>query len=365
MPRSVLHILGTAQPEGTGIAQIAASLTRGLKVRGYIVHTYFLGAHGPLVAMLQAVGAHAHVIGLHGRSLGGALRLWRGLHRDRFSIIHQHAGGPLVTRLAGWASGAPIVLHLHGRVRESQCPQPVPIRVRHAAVVIASSFSVAQHVTGATPRVIYAGVPIPDGPRDRSVNPGKRVTIVGTGCRLVPIKGIPNLVRAFGLLQPEFPKARLEIAGDGPERGSILRLVNDLGLQNCVTILGWKSDFASVLANWDIFVLPSLEESFPIAAVEAMAASLPVVASDVGGLREIVQDGETGWLVPAGDPELLAQRLRTLLLNTEDRLRMGFQGQVRARTHFSEDRMVAEIAEIYEELTGATPAGRPNSSDVV
>jgi len=356
MPRSVLHILGTAQSEGTGIARIVAGLARGLTPKGYLVHACFLGRPGPLVAMLEAAGAYTVALDLPpGRSLSGAWRLWRELRRHKFSIIHQHAGGALITRIARWATGAKIVLHVHGRVIEAQGFNPVPIRVQNADIVIASSQAVAQYVTGSTPRVVYAGVRIPSHVPNRPALSGKRETTIGVGGRLAPIKGIPNLVRAFGLLHPEFPEARLEIAGEGPERGSIAQLVDELDLRNCVTLLGWKSDFASVLANWDIFVLPSLEESFGIAAVEAMAAGLPVVASDVGGLPEIVQDGETGWLVPAGDPGQLADRLRTLLLQPEKRVRMGIQGKNRARTHFSEDRMVAEFAEIYDELTQTTP----------
>ena len=355
MPRSVLHILGTAQSEGTGIARIVASLARGLTPKGYLVHACFLGGPGPLVAMLEAAGADTVALDLPpGRSLSGAWHLWHELRRHSFSIIHQHAGGSLITRVARWATGGKIVLHLHGRVIEAQGFSPAPIPIQNADLVIASSRAVAQHITGVVPRVIYAGVGIPSQLPDRSAIPGTRQTIIGVGCRLAPIKGVPNLVRAFGLLHADFPQARLEIAGDGPESGSIAELVNELGLRDHVSLLGWKPDFAATLANWDIFVLPSLEESVPIAAVEAMAAGIPVVASAVGGLPEIVQDGETGWLVRAGDPQQLAERLRILLSNPEERLRMGIQGRTRARAYFSEERMVAEIAEIYDELARTT-----------
>jgi glycosyltransferase involved in cell wall biosynthesis len=357
MPDSVLHILGTAQAESTGIARIVAGLAQGLTPKGYTVHACFLGPPGPLVAMLEGAGAQSVALDLPpGRSLSGMWRLWHELRGRRFSIIHQHAGGRLISRVARSACGAPIVLHLHGRVMESQPSRPIAIRIQGPDIVIASSHSVAQHVTGANVRVIYAGVPIPDRAPDRSANPGKRNVLIGTGCRLAPIKGIPNLVRAFGILRPEFPEVRLE--GEGPERGRIADLINQMGLQDRVTLLGWVSDFASVLASWDIFVLPSLEESLPIAALEAMAIGIPVIASAVGGLPEIVQGGETGWLVSAGDPVQLAERLRDLLLQPQDRARMGIAGQARARVRFSEPRMVTEIAEVYNELTWQRPASR-------
>ncbi len=164
------------------------------------------------------------------------------------------------------------------------------------------------------------------------------------------MKDVPTLVRAFGLLHAEFPRASLEIAGDGPQRENILELVDQLELRDCVGFLGWAAEFPATLAKWDIFVIPSREEAFGVAAIEAMAAGLPVVASNVGGLPEIVQDGETGWLVPPGDPQELAGQLRRLLLHPEERWRMGSQGHVYARTHFSEERMAAQIAEIYDEL---------------
>lgn len=350
MSHSVLHILGSAQREGAGVARIVAGLACGLKATRYTVHAYFLGEHGPLVGELEAAGAQSQVLNLQGHGLSKAWQLWCGLRRHQFSIIHQHAGGPLLTRVAKAFTGAALVLHLHGRVVESKGSDPVPIRIHGADVVIATSRAVAQQVTGMTPRVIYPGVPIPGCPPNRSDDPKSRKTIIGTGCRLVPIKGISNLVRAFSLLHSEFPQARLEIAGEGPEGSRIAELVDALGLNDCVTLLGWRSDFASVLANWDIFVLPSLEEAFGIAAVEAMAAGLPIVASAVGGLLEVVEDGETGWLVPARDPVQLAERLRMLLLEPERRERMGIQGHARARAHFSEQKMVAEITGIYDQL---------------
>lgn len=351
MPRSVLHILGTAQSEGTGIARIVAGLARGLAPRGYVVHACFLGKPGPLVAMLRDAGAEVSALNLPpGRSFSGAWRLWREFRSQRFSIIHQHAGGPLITRLARLATGAKIVLHLWGRVIEAQGLDPALTPIRNADVVIACSRAVARYVRGMTPRVIYAGVALPAHLREMPSVCEARPTIIGTGCRFVPMKDVPTLVRAFGLLHAEFPRASLEIAGDGPQRENILELVDQLELRDCVGFLGWAAEFPATLAKWDIFVIPSREEAFGVAAIEAMAAGLPVVASNVGGLPEIVQDGETGWLVPPGDPQELAGQLRRLLLHPEERWRMGSQGHVYARTHFSEERMAAQIAEIYDEL---------------
>jgi glycosyltransferase involved in cell wall biosynthesis len=115
------------------------------------------------------------------------------------------------------------------------------------------------------------------------------------------------------------------------------------------------------LARWDVFVLPSLEEGFPMAALDAMAAGLPVVATAVGGIPEIVEDGRTGWLVPPGHPGALGERIRLLLRNPDTRRAMGAAGRARVREHFSAERMVARFAEIYDGLLESGEGARSGS----
>jgi glycosyltransferase involved in cell wall biosynthesis len=167
------------------------------------------------------------------------------------------------------------------------------------------------------------------------------------------------LVRALAALRQEIPDVRLEIAGSGPERAAVECEVQSLGLAGSVVFLGWQHDLERVLPGWDVFVQPSLTDSFGIATLEAMAAGLPVVATGVGGLRELVEDGRTGWLVPPADPAALAKRLRDLALNPAQRRAMGMAGRERARAHFSVERMVAEIQKIYDELLAGSAGCRP------
>jgi glycosyltransferase involved in cell wall biosynthesis len=127
-----------------------------------------------------------------------------------------------------------------------------------------------------------------------------------------------------------------------------------LGVAGRIEFLGWVDDLSSVLSRWDVFVLPSLEEGFPLAALEAMATGLPVVASSVGGVPELVVDGKTGWLVPPGDVEALAARLHLLLSNPEQRLSMGAAAAVRVRDHFSLAQMTENFSRLYDELLGET-----------
>jgi glycosyltransferase involved in cell wall biosynthesis len=110
------------------------------------------------------------------------------------------------------------------------------------------------------------------------------------------------------------------------------------------------------MASWDIFVLPSLQEGFGVAVLEAMAAGLPVIASAVGGLGELVQDGQTGWLVPVASPAELTTRLRSLIQDKQQRRALGIAGRQRAVHEFPVSRMVAQITAVYDGLIAESPA---------
>jgi glycosyltransferase involved in cell wall biosynthesis len=166
----------------------------------------------------------------------------------------------------------------------------------------------------------------------------------------VALKGIEYLLRALAELRREFPTLRVEIAGTGPHHEKLKAAAADAGMTEHVRFLGWIDDLASVFSRWDVFVMPSLEEGFPIAALDAMAAGLPVVATDVGGVPELIEDGKTGRLVPPYDADALASRLRLLLLNPEQRLSMGAAGHARVRDHFSVAPMIESFAQLYDEL---------------
>jgi glycosyltransferase involved in cell wall biosynthesis len=343
MPHHILHLLGTAQLEGTGVARIVAATVAGLDPSRYRVSAWFLGADGPLASQLRISGAEVRVMKwLRGaRDPVGAWRFWRSLRDENFVIVHQHYGGRSISWLVRMATRSALVIQLHGRVLE---PQTHPLRVADA--VIAVSQSVARQVQHMPPRVVYPGAPISD-----SVFTGSATgRVLGAACRLVTLKGIVYLIRALAYLRDEFPDLRLQIAGAGPELPALEREVSSCGLKDAVTFLGWQADLEAWYAGWDIFVQPSLDEGLPIAVLEAMAAGLPVVATAVGGTAELVAEGRTGWLVPPRDSAALAQRIRALLLNPEQRRAMGAAAQVRVQDNFSVDQMVGEFSRIYLEL---------------
>lgn len=356
MPHEILHILGTAQDEGTGIARIVRALAIGLDPRKYRVHAWILGNSGPLVALLEAAGAIVRVIGWSrgARDPLGAWRFRRSFRAHDFDLVHQHSGGRSLRRLVRLSSRARIVVHLHGRVAESLPDVHVPIALRDLDGIIAPSRSVAsQVVPPPSPTVIYAGAALPPLQEPRPVSPACG-PVVGTACRLVPIKGLRYLIEATAMLSKAIPDLRLEIAGSGPSENELRRQCRELGIADKVTFLGWQRELESAYRRWDVFCLPSMEEGFGLAALEAMASGLPVIATSVGGLPEIVDDGVTGHLVPPSDPQALAASLRALLQDGPRRRAMATAARRRVAEEFSVDRTVRGVETLYSSLL--TPA---------
>lgn len=190
----------------------------------------------------------------------------------------------------------------------------------------------------------------PDAPR------GKRLIFVG---RLAAVKGVPVLIEAFERLAARHPEARLEIVGDGPERARAEARVAERGLGHAVSFLGYQSAEAvsGLLARADCLVLPSFAEGVPVVLMEAMASGLPVVASRVAGVQELVEDGVSGFTVPAGDVETLVARLDQLLSDPDLCERMGAAGRAKVRAEFDQGAEAVWLGQIVEgALAGALPA---------
>jgi glycosyltransferase involved in cell wall biosynthesis len=159
-----------------------------------------------------------------------------------------------------------------------------------------------------------------------------------------------------------YPDAQFEIVGGGPELHSLLGRAEALGVLHAFTFLGHRDDVPTRMADGDIFVLPSRSEAFPNAVLEAMAAGIPIVASGVGGIVELIDDGVGGLLVPPGDARVLADRLCRLMSDPALASRLGDAARAKAHTCYSFDRMVAAFESLYlVELArrGVLEAGQP------
>lgn len=170
-----------------------------------------------------------------------------------------------------------------------------------------------------------------------------RVVFVG---RLVPVKGLPVLLKAWKSVVARVP-ARLVIAGDGPQRDELQRLAVDLGLVDSVDFLGNVSDVPSVLAGASLYVQPSHQEGMPNSVLEAMACGLPVVATRVSGNVDLVADGQSGLLVPAGDHDALAEALACLLDAPERAHDMGLRSREIVERRFAVPSVLAQLLSAY------------------
>jgi glycosyltransferase involved in cell wall biosynthesis len=170
--------------------------------------------------------------------------------------------------------------------------------------------------------------------------------LFGSVCRLVSQKGLTYALQAFARVANEFD-AHYAIVGDGPLRTSLMEECTTLGITDRVHFLGWRNDAQTLYPSFDAFIMPSLWEGFGLVALEAMASSLPTLASRVSALPEIVVDGETGYLAAPASVDELAARMRDLLQNADIARQMGEAGKRRLQTEFSVEKMVAGTRRVY------------------
>jgi glycosyltransferase involved in cell wall biosynthesis len=294
--------------------------------------------------------------------------------------VHAHwaipTGPPAV--LAARRLGVPSVITMHGGdvyVNPEQgydfptrwyVRPPLRWTLRNADALTAITEDCRQHAlrAGAPERCIHL---IFNGTDLRRFSPSANGTAVDPrfgpqmifACRqLFPRKGIRFLVEAVARLKPRFPQLRLVLAGDGFERPALVKLAEELGIGDDVTFLGWvpNSALPSYYRAAALSVVPSLEEGFGIPAAEAMGCEVPVVASDAGGLPEVVEHGVTGVIVPRGDTEALAEAIGSLLADPARRRQMGMAGRARALRLFDWDRTAEQFERLYLEV--GAKAGR-------
>jgi sugar transferase (PEP-CTERM/EpsH1 system associated) len=178
--------------------------------------------------------------------------------------------------------------------------------------------------------------------------------VIGTVGRLQDVKDHATLIDAFARLLDMLPSQRahlrLVIVGDGPLRGALAEQVARLGLGDCVWLAGARADVAAAMRSFSLFALSSIAEGTPVTLLEAMATELPVVATRVGGIPELVQDGATGTLVPPGDPEQMARAMLGYVMDSERTRRHGLEGRARVEQHYSIAAMLDQYMSLYDEL---------------
>jgi glycosyltransferase involved in cell wall biosynthesis len=331
---------------------------------------YLLRAKSDLVMELQSRGVAVHCLdGGREWNLGWARRLRRLLTARRFDVLHLHS--PYVAGVARLVvrslprNRRPAVISTEhvpwsGYAMPTRLLNAATFRLddEHIAVSPAVASSIPGHLRAHT-RVVEHGifvdrVRILRGDRDdvrAELGVGPDEVLITTVANLRRQKGYPALLRAARLVLESRPNVRFAAVGQGPLEGELRRLHEDLGLGRRFRFLGYREDAARVVAGSDLFVLTSLYEGLPLALMEALALRVPVVATDVAGIRDAVQDGHDAMLVPPGRPAELASALLRVLGNAELRDRLAERGA--AEVHRFDIRRAAEQIEgTYREIAG-------------
>jgi glycosyltransferase involved in cell wall biosynthesis len=177
--------------------------------------------------------------------------------------------------------------------------------------------------------------------------------VVGAAGRLSPEKGFGDLVEAAAQVLQRNPAAGFVLFGEGPLHQSLAEHIRIRGLSGRFVLAGFRTDLSQLLPHFDLLVLPSFTEGLPVVVLEAFAAGVPVVATAVGGTPEVVQDKVNGYLVPPGQPHLLAERISLVLEDESTRRTMGQRGQERVREQFTFETQSAQYQKLFEEVQEA------------
>lgn len=295
----------------------------------------------------------------------------RSLLRERFAVMHTHmAKAGAIARSAAISSRyRPVMVHTyHGHVLEGYFSPPVRevfVRIeRRLARRTDALIAVSEHVRdellalgiGSPDRwhVIPLGVDLSEllasdessGVLRERIGLDEGTPLVGVLGRLARIKDHETLIRSIARLGD----VHLAILGDGEMRDASVALCEQLEVSHRVHFVGWWTDVASAIADLDVVALTSRNEGTPVSLIEASAGAKPIVSTDVGGVRAVVDDGVTGLLVPPGDEEGVAAALGRVLADAALRARMGAAGRAHVRDRFDKVRLVADIRALYSSL---------------
>ncbi len=324
---------------------------------------YVLPWKDQLVDTIRSSGVEVDCLGGRASDPRVAFRLRRLIRSWRPDLVHAHL--PIAGTIARVVSPVPVVYTEHNLAGSYRPLVRLGNRAtyRANAAVIAVSDAVARSLEGypgPTPRVVPNGVLCEVGAgeaeaarRELDLDPDARLVVhVGN---LRPHKGHRNLVETAAVLERAGSKAILVSIGGEKHPGDLERLRAEVaarGLEHRLRFLGRRDDARAFIAAADVFVSPADVEGLPVAILEALALGRPVAATAVGGVPSVVVDGETGILVPPGDPEALADAVERLLADAEWAARLGKAGQALVETEYGLEKMVAAYEQVYREILG-------------
>jgi len=309
--------------------------------------------------------------------LGGLIalfKLYRLMRREKPHIVHTHtATAGLLGRLAARLAGAPVILHtfhghvLHGyfgplRSKALVWMERLLARLSDRIVTVSEGQRRELAGYGIAPlekiTVVPLGFELEDllaceshrGELRRELGLAAEDKLIGIVARLVPITNHRLFLQAAQVVAEAMPQARFLVVGDGELRGELKAYAHGLGMDGRVLFTGWRRDLPRLYADLDVVALTSINEGTPVSLIEAMAAGVPVVATAVGGVPDVVADGETGYLVKAGDVKGMAEAIIELLKSPEKAREMGSAGREAVYPKFTVQTLIANVEGLYAEL---------------
>jgi sugar transferase (PEP-CTERM/EpsH1 system associated) len=308
-----------------------------------------------------------------GLALGVHLRLFKLLRRLKPAILHTYNLGTIEYAFTAALAGVPARVHAeHGR--DARDPEGANRKHNLLRRLLAPVIDRYVPVSSDLQRWLREVVRIPDAknqfigngvdtqrfckaaqagdPQEPWMDPD--AFVIGTVGRLQDVKDHATLIDAFAQVRAMLPserhRLRLVIVGDGPLRGALAARIADAGLRGSVWLAGPRSDVAAAMRGFSLFALSSIAEGTPVTLLEAMATELPVVATRVGGIPELVVDGVTGTLVPPGDAERMARAMLGYAMDSERTRHHGLEGRARVEQHYSIGSMLGQYMALYDEL---------------
>jgi len=344
-----------------GMEKLLVEFARHADRERFQLHFICLEGRGKLADEVEALGWPVQAMGKRpGLRPGLVLGLARLFRRLRVDVVHTHnEPGCIYAVPAARLARVPLVLNTrHGQgstpaVRRGRT-FAITARLAHRLVCVSkdsADLSVRAGISAERVTTIWNGIDVAkfafSGPC-----PGGPAIVVA---RLAAVKNIETLICALPLVRQAVPAFKLRIVGDGPARPALEALTDQLRLRQYIEFTGETQNVSGELQQASMFVLPSLSEGISLSLLEAMAAGLPVVATGVGGNVEVVEDGETGFLVPPQEPASLAEAIIRLAADPELSRRMGAAGRRRVETMFDVRAMVRAYEKLYEDglRTGA------------
>jgi glycosyltransferase involved in cell wall biosynthesis len=355
-------------------------LVRNLDRSRYDIRIACLQRRGPLLTEIETLGMPITEFPINSlynlRTAKLFIRLVRFLRRERIHVLHAFDFYADVFAVpAARIAGVPVVLASRRELLDLRSlwqRRAVRFACRLATGVVVNSRAAGADLLNTDPsgeervHVIPNCIDLqhfrPSMPRNevRSIlGFGADSPLIGTLCNLRAEKNVEMFLQAARQVQLTFPESRFVIVGDGPERERLQRLADELGLSGAVLFLGDRGDVSDLLGALDLFVLTSRTESFPNAILEAMSVGCPAVATLVGGVAELVREGENGFLVPPGESGTLAERIIELLRDPARRQAMGRAGRLRVKREFLAGQVSKRLQDLYSRMLhegGSAPA---------